>query len=80
MNKPIHIAVSPLNNTIYAGHILKDNRTWAANKTDVTNEVICAFVDHALEFKRRTGKDITLSVDGVVVITVNVIDLSEQST
>ena len=39
--KPIHIANSPLTNTIFAGHVLKGNR-WAAGKQDVTAEALRA--------------------------------------
>jgi len=77
MSKKLHVAVSPLTNTIFAGHILKDGRTWAANKQDVTNEVVCAFVDHALAHKRKTGDDITLSIDGKVAIAIVVTDLTQ---
>ena len=37
-NKQIHVATSPLTNRIYAGTVLKDGRTWGANKSDVTGE------------------------------------------
>lgn len=48
--KPIHIGVSPLTNTIYAGHVLKDGHTWAANKQDVTIEALVAVAEHAINF------------------------------
>jgi len=78
MKKQLHVALSPLTNTIYCGHVLKDNLTWAANKTDVTNEAICAVVDHIKEFKRRTGNDLELSVNGKPVLRVVVEDISND--
>lgn len=78
MTKPIHVGLSPLTNAIYAGHVLKDNRTWAANKTDVTNEAICAVVDHIKEFNKRTGKDLELSVNGKPVLRVVIEDLTND--
>jgi len=77
MAKKIHVATSPLSNNIYAGSTLKNSRMWGANKTDVTNEVVCAFVDHAIEFKKRTGKDIELSVNGVPVVRVTIEELNK---
>lgn len=75
MSKKLHVGLSPLTNTIYCGSVLKDGMTWGANKTDVTNEAICAVVDHIKEFKRRTGKDVELSIDGKPVLRVTVEDL-----
>lgn len=34
--KLIHIGTSPLTNRIFAGNVLNDGYTWAANKQDVT--------------------------------------------
>ena len=48
--KNIHVAASPLTGTIYAGAVLKDGRTWAANKRDVTVEALVAVAEHALKF------------------------------
>lgn len=59
MKKPLRIGVSPLSNSIYAGTILKDGRTWGANKTDVTLDVLVATVQHAQNF----GKPIILSTE-----------------
>ena len=80
MNKKLHVGVSPITNEIYCGTVLRDGRTWGANKTEVTNEVICAFADHALTFKKREGKDIILSIDGKPVIRIEVIDLQESDS
>lgn len=73
--KKIHVGLSPLTNTIYAGSVLKCGTVWGANKTDVTNEAICAVVDHIIEFKKRTGKDLELSQGGKPVLRVTVENL-----
>lgn len=48
--KQLHVQTSPLTNTIYAGHVLKDGRTWAANKQDVTMEALVAVAEHGVRF------------------------------
>ena len=50
MKKKIHVAASPLTGTIFAGTILKDGRTWSANKQDVTIEALVAVAHHTLKF------------------------------
>ena len=72
MQKKIHVRLSPLTNTIYAGSVLKCGTVWGANKTDVTNDAICAVVDHIIEFKKRTGKDLELFQDGEPVLRVTI--------
>lgn len=71
--KKIHIGCGPLTNTIYAGHVLKNNR-WGANKQDVTMSALLAVVQHALNF----GEPIEISrADGAGVeyrITVEKIE------
>ena len=57
--KPIHVATSPLTNTIYAGHVLKDGRTWGEGKQDVTGVACAAVAEHVLANK------------GPVVVTCN---------
>lgn len=47
--KPLHLANSPLTNTIYAGHILKGRR-FAAGKQDVTAEALLAVAEHTIRF------------------------------
>jgi len=78
VSKKLHVGVSPITNEIYCGTVLKDGRTWGANKTEVTNEVICAFADHALTFKKQEGKNIILSIDGKPMIMIEVTDLREN--
>lgn len=48
--KNLHIAASPLTGTIFAGSVLKDGRTWGANKKDVTIEALVAVAEHAMRF------------------------------
>ena len=51
MNKKLHVATSPLTNTIFAGTVLKCGNVWSANKQDVTIDAIVAVAEHVLEFK-----------------------------
>ena len=66
--KKIEIGVSFLTNTIYAGHLLKDGKTWAAGKQDVTMDVLCAVAQHGLNF----GEPILLTADGLKTIKITV--------
>ena len=58
--KPIHIASSPLSNRIYAGHVLKDKRTWGSGKQDVTGLAFAAVAHCVLE----TGHPVTVTENG----------------
>lgn len=44
--KKLHVAQSPLTNTIYAGSISKDGKNWLSNQTDVTTEALVAVAEH----------------------------------
>ncbi len=68
--KKLHIATSPLTNKIFAGKPLK-NGQWGANKEDVTDLVINAFLEHALNF----GKPIELSLNGKIEFKITIEDL-----
>lgn len=48
MSKQLHVAVSPITKRIYCGHVLKDNKTWAANQQDVTGQACGAVCEHVL--------------------------------
>jgi len=48
--KNLHIATSPLTNTIFAGTVLKDGQTWGANKKDVTVPALIAVAHHVERF------------------------------
>lgn len=60
MSKKLHVATSPLSNTIFAGTILKDGRTWSASKQDVTTDALVAVAEHVLNF----GKPVLITKDG----------------
>ncbi|MAO23816.1 MAG: hypothetical protein Unbinned3818contig1000_71 [Prokaryotic dsDNA virus sp.] len=69
MIKDLHIATSPLTGTIFAGNVLKDGRTWGANKKDVTVEALVAVAEHALKF----GKPVEISkADGTPEFRITV--------
>lgn len=71
--KNVHVAASPLTGTIFAGSVLKDGRTWGANKKDVTIETLVAVAEHALHFKSMTGNDIVISKpDGALEYKITV--------
>lgn len=72
MSKPLHVAVSPLTNRIYAGSVLKSGDTWGANKTDVTGEACAAVAQHVL----RNGESVVVNCNGIpkYEITVQEVD------
>jgi uncharacterized protein (DUF2237 family) len=72
MSKRLHVARSPLTNKIYTGSVSKDGTCWLSDKTDVTNDTICAVIDHIIEFEKRSGKKLELSSDGKPVIRVTI--------
>ena len=76
MKKPIHVATSPLTNTIYAGTLLKCGTVWSANKQDVTVEVLVAVAEHALSF----GRPVEINANGLPLyrITAERLDGKEQ--
>lgn len=71
----IYIGTSPLTNTIFAGGVLKDGRTWASNRQDVTGMACAAVCEHVL----ARGAPVTVTGDGVPMyrITVERIDKAE---
>jgi hypothetical protein len=60
MTRKLHIASSPLTNTIFAGHILKCGNVWAANKQDVTMDALVAVAQHVISF----GKPVMITNHG----------------
>ena len=67
--KPLHVAVSPLTNAIFCGYVLKDGRTWAANKQDVTIEALVAVAEHTVKF----GKPVVITKqDGTPIYRITV--------
>jgi hypothetical protein len=75
--KNIHIAASPLTGTIFCGSVLKDGRTWGADKKDLTVEALVAVAEHGLHFKAQHGEDILISKeDGTPKFKITVERLS----
>lgn len=67
--KKLHIATSPLTNTIFAGTVLKDGWTWAANKQDVTLDALVAVAQHVAKF----GQPVEISrADGTLEYKITV--------
>lgn len=72
--KKLHVAVSPLTNTIFAGTVLKDGRTWGSGKQDVTIEALVAVAQHTVSF----GKPVVISkADGTPEFEITVRRLNE---
>lgn len=71
--KPIHIATSPLTNRIFAGNILKDGYTWAANKQDVTGVACGAVCEHVLGM----GGAVTVTCNGKTKFEITVRELTD---
>lgn len=46
--KTIHVGTSPLTNRIYAGHVLKNGRTWGDGVQDVTGAACGAICEHVI--------------------------------
>lgn len=57
--RKLHIGTSPLTNRIFAGHVLKDGRTWGEGKQDVTGPACGAVIEHVM------------AIGGSVLVTVN---------
>lgn len=60
MKRELHIAISPLTNSIFAGHIATNGVSWLSNKTDVTGEACAAVAQRAL----RMGGGMTVNCNG----------------
>jgi len=69
--KPLHLDTSPLTNTIYAGHVLRDGRTWATGKQDVTGAACAAVARHVLANKQP----VVVSCGGVPLYEISVREL-----
>lgn len=74
--KPIHIVTSPLTNRIFAGNILKDGYTWAANKQDVTGAACGAVCEHIL----GNGGTVTVTCNGKPKFEITVRDLTASES
>lgn len=71
--KKLHVATSPLTGRIFAGSVLKDGRTWGANKQDVTIDAIVAVARHGLKFNEPI---IVSKKDGTPEFKITVEDLT----
>lgn len=76
--RQLHVAPSPLTGRIFCGHISKDNRTWLADKTDVTGEACAAVAKHVLH--ATGGKDIAVVIteNGQPKYEIKVISVSDK--
>lgn len=74
MPKKLHVSVSPLTNRIYCGSVLKDGKTWGANKTDVTGVACGAVCEHVL----ANGEPVTVTSNGKPKFLITVIDLEQD--
>lgn len=72
MSRKLHVAMSPLTNTIFAGSVLKDGMTWASNRSDVTGEACAAVAQRALAL----GGEMTVTGNGKPLYRITVVDLS----
>jgi len=64
--KQIRVGASPLSGTIFAGTLLKDGRTWAANKHDVTDDALYAVAMHLL----KHGGSVELRDEGLPIYRI----------
>jgi hypothetical protein len=70
-SKPIVVGMSPLTGSIYAGTLLKDQRTWSKNRNDVTNMACGAVAEHVV----KMGGVVEVSLNGEPVFEITVRDL-----
>ena len=71
--KPIHVGTSPLTNRIFAGHVLKDGRTWGEGKQDVTGVACGAVIEHVM----AKGGQLIVFVNGAPKFEITVRTLGE---
>ena len=64
----LHVAPSPLTNTIFCGSVSKDGMTWLSNKTDVTGEACAAVAKHVLAH----GEPLVVTCNGKPAYRINV--------
>lgn len=74
--KLIHVGTSPLTNRIFAGHVLKDGKTWADNKQDVTGRACGAVCEHVL----ANGEPVTVMCNGKPKFRITVEDLAPEKS
>jgi hypothetical protein len=69
--RKLHVGTSPLTNRIFAGHVLKDERTWGEGKQDVTGPACGAVIEHVL----ANGSPVTVNVNGSPKYEITVRDI-----
>lgn len=69
--RKLHIGASPLTNRIFAGHVLKDGRTWGEGKQDVTGVACCAVAEHVI----ANGGPVVVTCNGKPKFEITVRDL-----
>lgn len=72
MTKELRVATSPLTNTIFAGTVLKDGRTWSAGKQDVTMDALVAVAEYVIRFRAPV---VITEADGTPLYEITVRDL-----
>lgn len=72
--KKIRVGASPLTGTIFAGTLLKDGRTWSANKHDVTDDVLFSVAMH-LKIQKRSS--VRLFEEGRPIFEITVVNLQD---
>jgi len=75
VTKPIHVGTSPLTNRIYAGNVLKDGMTWAANKQDVTGAACGAVCEHVI----ANGEPVVVMCNGKPAFRITVDRIDESA-
>lgn len=74
----LKIGFIPITNSIFIGSVSKDGKYWLSNKTDITNDAICAVADHVLAFQREAGKSVIVRGDGGCDLKITVEVLSTK--
>jgi len=69
--RKLHVGTSPLTNRIFAGHVLKDGRTWGEGKQDVTGTACGAVIEHVL----ANGNPVIVNVNGSPKYEITVRDI-----
>jgi len=69
--KQLHIGASPITNRIFAGHLLKDGRSWGEGKQDVTGIACSAVIDHVM----ASGGSVMITDNGEPIYEITVREL-----
>ena len=69
--RQLHVGTGPLTNRIFAGHALKDGRTWGAGRQDVTGAACGAVAEHVLANKNP----VIVTINGRPKYEISVRDL-----